>query len=297
MIDSVRWDFRTRSYICGACQARSGENEFVEHYEGCAFAMWQKITETLSLDTRFIDETQKVLTNWARECFGEEQVESHKVRALRLLEEAIEFAQACEVTMFDVERLMHHVYSQPADDATLELAQVGVTAVVAASSFGVQFSQILARERDRVLSKSRAHYTERNAKKDALGFDGGLRVTEARSDEEFVKSVEPTASEEGMTPELEAKAREWTREEMSDRCPECDSAEFVSAGPTRYCCLRCTLLTKIEALTSQLSAERKWWIARIEQERDKWTDADKPRTQSWFALNDLLTSVRERGGK
>lgn len=118
-----------------------------------------------------LDDLQVRLTTWARAAFGEEHVSSVPQRALRLLEEAIELAQAAGVDQSLALKLVEFVYSRPVGDLFQEIGGVGVTALVFAESAGISAEKAIDKEAKRVLSKPVEHFTKRNAAKGAAGFN------------------------------------------------------------------------------------------------------------------------------
>lgn len=115
---------------------------------------------------------QERVTEWARRCFGDDQVNTPQVRALRLLEEAIEFAQSVGVDINKVGMLTSYIYERSPGDPKQELGGVGVTWLVAASSIGVLADDVLRAEVERVESKSVEHFAKRNLAKCDAGFGG-----------------------------------------------------------------------------------------------------------------------------
>lgn len=113
---------------------------------------------------------QKRVIQWAIACFGMEHVYDTKVRALRLLEESIEFAQAVGVPYDQAANLTAFVYSRPAGDPDQELGGIGVTFLAACESRFKDATAITRKEVERVESKPREHFTQRNQSKIAAGF-------------------------------------------------------------------------------------------------------------------------------
>jgi len=79
---------------------------------------------------------------WNMETFGEEVFTSKEERALRILEEALELAQASGVPTHMVNRLVEHVYTKPAGGPVTEIADVFFCTLVAAASWGVDLGQL-----------------------------------------------------------------------------------------------------------------------------------------------------------
>jgi hypothetical protein len=123
-------------------------------------------------DVWSIRDFQKRMTDWGIRCFGEEHIFDSKVRALRLVEEAVEFAQAVDAPQDQCAKLIEYVYSRPKGNPDQELGGVGVTVLVAASSRRKDFLSLVEAEVKRVESKPTEHFTQRNRAKLEAGFDG-----------------------------------------------------------------------------------------------------------------------------
>lgn len=117
-----------------------------------------------------IDQLQNRVVEWGRRCFGDDHMSDTKLRALRLLEEAIEFSQAVGVPIEQAARLVNYVYTRPVGNPEQELGGVGVCALAAAGALGVSTAQVLLTEIDRVESKSPEHFAARNKAKCDAGF-------------------------------------------------------------------------------------------------------------------------------
>lgn len=74
-----------------------------------------------------MDELQAKVKDWIVYVFGEPILYDRKERAMRVLEEAMELAQAEGVTFVDMERLALRCMSRPAGRPNEEAAQVMVT--------------------------------------------------------------------------------------------------------------------------------------------------------------------------
>lgn len=91
------------------------------------------------------------------------------VRSFRLAEEAIEAAQACNVSQEDMHRLVDMVYARPHGDLPQELGGVLVTtAVLAFGHLGASIDELLFTEIERCLSMTPEHFAKRNLEKLAL---------------------------------------------------------------------------------------------------------------------------------
>lgn len=114
---------------------------------------------------------QKLIYDWCARVFGEPHAASVAQRGIRLAEEAIEAAQAagCEREM--LHQLVDHIFEKPAGDLFQELGGVSVCALVMAESVGISLDSCEVCEIDRVTSKPDDHFRQRNAVKNAAGFD------------------------------------------------------------------------------------------------------------------------------
>jgi hypothetical protein len=83
---------------------------------------------------------------WTDMACGEESRRSKRERALRLVEEAIEFAQSVDVDVETVHAVAGHVYQRPKGDPGQEIAGVYVTMLAAACAVDVNAEDELARE-------------------------------------------------------------------------------------------------------------------------------------------------------
>jgi NTP pyrophosphatase (non-canonical NTP hydrolase) len=86
-------------------------------------------------------------------------------RALRLAEEAIELAQACDVPLGVVMQLVTTVYSRPKGDVVQELGGVMVTTGVVCYNYGLDMEGVFEQEVRRVLAKAPETFAARNREK------------------------------------------------------------------------------------------------------------------------------------
>lgn len=122
-----------------------------------------------------MNDTQAKVVSWGNQAFGPAHMIDKLVRAERLLEEAIEYAQAVGVEVAQVHKLADYVYRRPAGDPIQELGGIGVTAMCAAETQGCFFAEAIEVEVARVLAKSHEHFAARNKAKMDAGFTGGLK--------------------------------------------------------------------------------------------------------------------------
>lgn len=79
---------------------------------------------------------QYKLRTWLVACLGEETLHSLPDRALRVLEEAVELAQAADIPAEKVVELVQHVYSRPVGRLEQEVAGVLNTVLLTAECIG-----------------------------------------------------------------------------------------------------------------------------------------------------------------
>jgi NTP pyrophosphatase (non-canonical NTP hydrolase) len=114
--------------------------------------------------------TYRIAYEWAVRCFGREHVHNRRMRALRLLEEAAELAQAVGVEKDKSQAVLDVVYSRPAGLPSQELGGVYMTAHILCAAFEKDPEEIFEAELNRVLAKPVEHFTRRNQEKVDLGL-------------------------------------------------------------------------------------------------------------------------------
>lgn len=115
------------------------------------------------------DQRQVVIGNWARDTFGESAMQIDE-RARRFLEEALELAQACGVSLDDSLRSVRVVYARPAGSIEQEMGGVGTTLLTLAQMAGFSADECEASEVRRVMAIPREKFIARHAEKKALGI-------------------------------------------------------------------------------------------------------------------------------
>lgn len=113
----------------------------------------------------------RIALDWATRCFGPEHVTNWGIRALRLVEEAIELCQALGVPKEKVLQCTETVYARPVGDAQQELGGVLLTTHILCESMALDADDIFERELRRVLKKPVREMTKRNEDKLTLGLD------------------------------------------------------------------------------------------------------------------------------
>jgi hypothetical protein len=114
---------------------------------------------------------QRSVAAWCAEMFGADHAASVPQRALRMLEETLELAQAAGLDDAQAHHCVDHVYSRPPGDPAKELAQVGVVLLSVAEALGVNADAMEAAEVARVTSLPKEHWQRRNAEKNAAGLE------------------------------------------------------------------------------------------------------------------------------
>ena len=117
------------------------------------------------------DQRQAVVHAWCIAAFGDDHAKSIEQRAVRLVEEAVEAAQAAGAQASMLHHLVDYVFSRPVGDLRQELGGVGVTLIALAAAAQLSADALEAEEVARILGKPLAHFAQRNAAKNAAGFD------------------------------------------------------------------------------------------------------------------------------
>lgn len=111
---------------------------------------------------------QKHTLVWAVESFGSAAVDPRE-RAARLVEEAIEVAQALGLEPDVIKTISDRVYSRPLGELEQEIGGVGITALNLDESAGIDFEAATLKEWARIQSKSRAHWQKKHDEKVEAG--------------------------------------------------------------------------------------------------------------------------------
>lgn len=97
-----------------------------------------------------VRQMQEVVAHWIATRFGKANLESKHERAMRLLEEAIEFAQAEGVSQRHCAALTNSVYGKPIGEGKREAAQVMVTLLAWAHNSNEEIIALAMKEIDRL---------------------------------------------------------------------------------------------------------------------------------------------------
>jgi hypothetical protein len=95
---------------------------------------------------------QSIVLSWVKRVFGNEIAASPQERAMRLLEEATEAAQAIGVSWKTASDIVTYVFSRPSGDVRLELGGVAVTLMAFCEAIGVNVEDVERDELERALS-------------------------------------------------------------------------------------------------------------------------------------------------
>lgn len=116
------------------------------------------------------DDRQREVAQWAARTFGIDQASSVPQRALRMLEEAIEAAQAAGVDQAMARKLLDFVFDRPVGKLAQEIGGVGLTLLCLAEAVGHSAEALEVIEVERVKRKPIEHFRARNQAKNDAGF-------------------------------------------------------------------------------------------------------------------------------
>ena len=114
---------------------------------------------------------QRESVTWAGKAFGWDHVNNRQLRALRMIEEAVEVAQALHLPKEKVLLAVEHVYKRRPGQIAQELGGLMVTIAVLAQAIVVDPMAAFEAEVRRVLSMPLEHFAKRNREKNALGLN------------------------------------------------------------------------------------------------------------------------------
>jgi hypothetical protein len=112
---------------------------------------------------------QACVGEWVRGTFGDRVAASMPERGMRLLEEALETAQAAGVDRSTAIGLVARVYSRPVGDLHMEAGAVGVTLLALAAASGFSADGAEQAETARVIAIPKGEMRRRHAAKVAQG--------------------------------------------------------------------------------------------------------------------------------
>lgn len=117
-----------------------------------------------------------IALEWATRSFGESQMLNPGTRSLRVVEEAIELAQACNVPEVTIELCVSQVYGRPKGVINQEVGGVLMTIYLFIAGLGHLYGshdpeEYFVDELCRVLAKPPKHFADRNAAKIEAGLE------------------------------------------------------------------------------------------------------------------------------
>lgn len=115
------------------------------------------------------DERQRQVIAWARRSFGDAVADNRIERVLRVLEEALELAQAEGLQLGAARHLASLVFSRLPGKSMQEVGGVSVTLLAYCEIAELSADQCERAEIDRILAKPLEHFRRRQNEKAALG--------------------------------------------------------------------------------------------------------------------------------
>lgn len=112
---------------------------------------------------------QAKILDWAKRCFGERVATNRAERAMRVLEEALELAQAEGVDIKHANLMMHHVYQKPVGKTAHEVAGVSVALEALAENLNLNVSGLTSIEVERITNVDPNHFRKRQMIKENAG--------------------------------------------------------------------------------------------------------------------------------
>jgi hypothetical protein len=119
------------------------------------------------------DLRQQKVVDWGIDAFGKDHMTSVEQRGLRMVEEAIEAAQAAGCDPAALHHLILYVYSKPVGDLRQEVGGTQVCLMALANAAGFSADQAEQQEIERVISQPAEHWAARNRVKNEAGFVAG----------------------------------------------------------------------------------------------------------------------------
>lgn len=113
---------------------------------------------------------QQEMLEWACDTFTIEVAMDRRERALRMIEEAIELAQACGLEIPDLGIVISRVYDRPAGEPVKEIGQAGMCLALLAELYDCDLPYEMCREFMRVQSIPKDEWARRHAAKVELGM-------------------------------------------------------------------------------------------------------------------------------
>lgn len=115
------------------------------------------------------DGLQERVYTWIVKTFGK-KVAKPQERALRLVEEAVEAAQAVDVDVEIILATIRFVYEKPKGNIAQEIGGIGVTLLALAASLNISAHDEEGREAERVMKMDPEHFRKRHNIKAKAGI-------------------------------------------------------------------------------------------------------------------------------
>ncbi len=112
---------------------------------------------------------QKRIKDWVIRTFGEALFTDRRERAARVVEEAIELAQAEGLNLLEVDLISMRVYSRPAGEVSQEAAGLSVCLLAYADTAGMDLDAVTLTEIERIESVPVEKFRRKQAEKAAAG--------------------------------------------------------------------------------------------------------------------------------
>ena len=111
------------------------------------------------------------ILRWAKDTFGPIATD-RKERASRFVEEATELGQAAGIDKARMLAIVERVYSRPAGDVRIEIAQAGMTLAAFASNEAIELELAIGQEYMRVKEIGKDYWNKRQREKADQGIGG-----------------------------------------------------------------------------------------------------------------------------
>ena len=117
-----------------------------------------------------IDMVQERSAEWVEDTFGVACLMDKRERGLRILEEAMEYAQTVGIEPEMVSKISDHVFSRPVGESAQELAGITVTVMAAAEAEDIDLAAEVVKELTRVEAKTKDVLRVRQNRKKEAGI-------------------------------------------------------------------------------------------------------------------------------
>jgi len=169
---------------------------------------------------------QSLVAAWSRRVLGDKAAFDVRERALRVLEEAIELAQACGVDVEAAHKLVDYVFARPVGNTAQEIAGLFVTAYSCAAAIGVEADAVFSEEWERIQRPEVIRKIQRrqHEKREAVEVIPGAR---------FSEPIELPDGSGVMLASFPLPKTHWIYDEGADE-PPAPEARLEGAGRRRF---------------------------------------------------------------